>query len=74
MDLTKLQLCENAIRDMFLSKQYNSKVPNKDIIFILKSDRWARMYGKANVKKAWTGLVKEDYVHKDGSMWIWGMR
>jgi hypothetical protein len=73
MELTKLQLCENAIRDMFLSQQYNGKVPNKDIEIILKSDRWARMYGRANVKKAWTGLVKEGYAKKKGNYWIWGM-
>ena len=64
---------ENAIRDMFLSRQYNGKVPSKDVAHILKSPRWAKMFGKGSVTKAWKSLVEEDYVEKKGSFWIWPM-
>jgi hypothetical protein len=70
---TKLQLTENAIRDMFLSRQYNQKVPTKDIKIILKSKRWENIYGKGNVKKAWDGLVKDGYARKKGDYWVWGL-
>ena len=70
---TKLQLSENAIRDMFLSKQYNLKVPQKDINYILKDKRWARIYGAGNIKKAWQGLVKDGYAKKKKDSWVWGL-
>jgi hypothetical protein len=73
-DLTKLQMCENALRDMFRSQQYKGKVPVKDIEYILnlkKDVSWNRLYGKANVHKAWAELVKEKYVEKKGNFWIW---
>jgi len=68
---TRLQDTENAIRDMFLSRHYNKTVPVKDINFILKSPKWAKSYGKANVKKAVRGFIKEKYIIKKGKNYIW---
>lgn len=68
---------ENAIRDMFLSKQYNGTVPAKDIAFILtKGKNWHSRFGKANVVKAWNNLydTKQQggaYVEKKGSNYVW---
>lgn len=70
----KLHDAENAIRDMFYSGQYQGKVPDKDIKVILKpSSRWAKMYGKQNIAKAWKGLVDEEYVIKKGNVWLWAI-
>ena len=67
----KKQEAENAIRDMFLSKHYNGKVPLKDIDVILKSKRWDSLYGKKNVTDSWKDLVEEKYVTNDGNFWVW---
>lgn len=71
---TKIQVAENAIRDMFLSKQYDEKVPCGDVSFILNSQRWYSLYGKEELKEAWDSLVKDGFVHRDGDYWIWEMR
>lgn len=61
----------DAIRDMFLDRKYNGRVPDKDIKTMLASKGWHRMYGKDAVLKAWKELVDEGYaVLKDG-VWIW---
>lgn len=70
-EMTRAEKAENAIRDMFLSGQYNGKVPVSDIDVILKSPRWAKMYGKKEVKDAWDELVSEKYVVKKGNVWVW---
>lgn len=62
---------ENALRDMFTSKQYNGKVSVKDISIALKGDQWNRMYGLKNVKAAWKNLLDDDYVVKQGNYYIW---
>jgi hypothetical protein len=69
--VTKLQLAENGIRDMFLSEQYHGKVPIKDMVHILHSPRWNKFYGDRNVRMAWIGLVDEDYVRQKGKCWVW---
>ena len=55
--LENVESAENAIRDMFNGKQYNGKVPDKDMQVIIKSGRWDKMYGKGNTKKSfrWFG-------------------
>lgn len=72
-DLTRVEVAENAIRDMFLSKQYDEAVPCEDVSFILNSPRWYSLYGKKDLKEAWDFLVKEGYVHREGNYWVWGL-
>lgn len=72
-ELTPMQHAENAIRDMFLSKQYNGRVPHTDIQTMLESPRWRTMYGGRELKKAWDLLVKERYVFRGDNDWVWGM-
>ena len=71
--VTKLQFAENGIRDMFLSEQYRGRVPINDVVHILDSPRWNKFYGESNVRKAWIGLVKGNYVRKSGKYWLWVM-
>ena len=70
-ELTTQQEAENAIQDMFLSKQYQGKVPKKDIEHILTSERWADMYGKEELESAWNSFVDEEYVMEENDFWIW---
>jgi len=70
----KKQFSENAIRDMFLSRQYNGKIPDDDIQVMLKSPQWHKLYGKKELKEAWEGLVKENYAHREGNNWIWELQ
>jgi len=70
-ELTKVQLGENAIRDMFLSRQYSGKVPNEDIDVMLNSPRWHRLYGKRCLRRAWDNLVKDQFVFREGDQWLW---
>jgi hypothetical protein len=62
---------ENAIRDMFFSRQYNKKIPNEDIEIMLNSPRWHSLYGEKELREAWASLIKEGFVHKQGNEWIW---
>lgn len=69
--LTKVQVAENAIRDMFISKQYNEKIPCEDVSVMLNSPRWYSLYGKKELKEAWDILVEERFVHREGDYWVW---
>jgi hypothetical protein len=68
---SKEDLAANALRDMFQSQQYKAKVPVKDIEHVLKSPKWAKIYGKSAVKAAWKSLIDNDYVAKKGGHWVW---
>jgi hypothetical protein len=72
MTLSKQDLAANAIRDMFLSKQYRGRIPFSDIDTVLKSPAWHRAYGKKPLKSAWKSMVKGQYAtpSKDG-IWVW---
>lgn len=62
----------NAIRAMFWHKQYKGKVPKEDIDYILKDSRWAKTYGKGNLKKAWKSIRTElKSVELQGNTWVW---
>jgi len=64
---------QNGIRDMFLSRHYNGRVPKKDIKIILNSSRWDKFYGKGNTSIAWKTLLGE-HAHKDGKYYVWELR
>lgn len=66
-----VQQAENAIRDMFLSRQYNKVVPVKDINTILKSPKWTKRYRKINLKYVFKDLVEDKYIIKKGKNYIW---
>jgi hypothetical protein len=76
---TKEDLACNAIREMFFSKQYEKRVPVKDIQFILKSSKWHRAYGKAPLQSAWKSLVNNGYVNGEvnsqthEAVYLWGI-
>ena len=70
---TKTNVAENAIRDMFLSKQYNKKVSVKDIKIMLKSASWHKAYGKEEIIQAWKNIVDGRYVNKKGDDYVWGI-
>lgn len=69
-----LQDAENAIRDMFYNPRYKGKVPVKDINFIQKKgNRWDNVYGNKNIIKAIKNFVDDEYIIKQGNMYIWNM-
>jgi hypothetical protein len=72
LHLDPQQKAENAIRSMFLSEQYKTKVPIKDIKSIFDNKRWVKMYGRLALVDAWASLVEEGYVIKLGDDYIWG--
>ena len=75
----KQDLASNALRDMFLSKQYKSRVPVKDIQFILKSPAWHKAWGKEALQSAWKALVDGGYVNGEidsqthEAVYLWGI-
>lgn len=62
---------ENALRDMFTSKHYDGKVHVNDIVKVLKGKLWNELYGLKNVKAAWQNLLDDEYVVKQGNVYIW---
>jgi len=66
-----VQKAENGIRDMFLHKQYNGVVPDKDMDISLNSKRWHRFYGRSYLFKAWEGLINNGHVRRKGADWQW---
>lgn len=71
---TKINIAENAIRDMFFHQHYNKRVPDKDIKFILRDQHfWGSRYGSKNLKSAWKHLVKDGYIRKEDNYWLWGL-
>ena len=71
-EMTKQNLAENRIRDMFRDPRYRGRIPDKDIKIILKSGgSWARVYGLGNMKKAWKGLKDSGFVKLEGHAWVW---
>lgn len=72
-ELTTVQVAENAIRDMFLSRQYHGKVSNEDIEIMLNSPRWHSIYGKKELRKTWDVLIEDGYIHQEGNHWFWGI-
>ena len=77
--ITKQAEACNAIRAMFCSKQYEKRVPVKDIQFILKSPQWHKAYGKEALQSAWEALVKDGYVNGEidprthKAVYLWGI-
>ena len=76
---TKHDLACNAIRDLFLSKQYERRVPVEDIKFILESPKWHKWWGKEVLQSAWKDLVKDGYVNGEIDpqthevLYVWGI-
>jgi hypothetical protein len=64
----------NAIRDMFFHRQYNGKVPVKDLEVVKHGKLWHSMYGKEAVQDAVKELISEKYINLDakGDNWLWG--
>jgi hypothetical protein len=68
-EMSKLNLAENALRDLALF--YGGRIPASQIKFVLNDKRWGGIYGKANLQKAWQGLVKDKFVVQKGNTWEW---
>lgn len=71
LGLTPKQVAANAIRDMFLSKQYNGKVPTADLEKIFTNPQWIRSYGRQALQNAWNEIYDEGYVERDMTQDIW---
>jgi len=71
---TKVQLCCNAIRDMFFDKHYNGVVPIADIEVVKNGKQWHRMFTKKTVHQAIKELNEEEYINLDEKEenWLWG--
>ena len=60
---------ENAIRDVFRGRKGRISVAGVETM--LASRQWTKVYGKGWLAMAWKGLVKEGYVKKSGTHWVW---
>jgi len=73
---TNVQLCCNAIRDMFFHKHYNGIVPVADIEVVKNGKQWHSAYTKKAVHQALKELIEEDelYMNLDEKKenWLWG--
>jgi len=78
-NVTKEDLACNAIRDMFLSKQYEKRVPVGVIQSILKSPAWHKAYGEKALQSAWKHLVIDGYINGEidpnthEAVYLWGI-
>ncbi|HSG31858.1 MAG TPA: hypothetical protein VLB82_09965 [Thermodesulfobacteriota bacterium] len=72
---TKVQLCCNAIRDMFFHKHYKGIVPAKDLLIVRNGEQWHRRFTKKAVRQAIKELIEEEYINLDeaGENWKWGL-
>jgi len=71
---TKVQLCCNAIRDMFFNRFYNGVIPAKDIETVKNGKTWHSAFTKKAVQQALKKLDEEGYMNLDEKKenWLWG--
>ena len=76
---SRCDLACNAIRAMFFSKQYERRVPVKDIQYILTDPVWRKAYGKDALQAAWKVLVRDGYINGEvdsqthEAVYLWGI-